>query len=202
MRCTTLVLDVGGVLVDWSPEYLYAKLIPDARQRAWFLANVCTREWNARQDAGRPLKAATEELVSRFPAYDPLIRAFYDRWDEMLRGCLPAGVALLEWALARSVPVHFLSNWSLETWPTALARFPLLSRAASRLLSGEIACCKPDERIFHEFLRRRSVGADECVFVDDSPENVEAAARIGFHALHARPGVDLVTAVQQFDLGR
>ena len=48
-----IIFDLGGVLIDWNPEYLYKKLIEDETQRKWFLETICTNDWNEKQDAGR-----------------------------------------------------------------------------------------------------------------------------------------------------
>jgi hypothetical protein len=48
-----VVFDLGGVLIDWNPDYLYRQLIPDSYERERFLSTICTPEWNHEMDAGR-----------------------------------------------------------------------------------------------------------------------------------------------------
>ncbi|HLI93190.1 MAG TPA: hypothetical protein VKU83_06260, partial [Puia sp.] len=79
----SLVFDLGGVLIDWNPEYLYHKLIPDEKERKWFLDEICSPEWNEEQDAGRSLAEGTEFLVRKYPQHEAAIRAYYGRWQEM-----------------------------------------------------------------------------------------------------------------------
>jgi len=58
-----VVFDLGGVLIEWNPRYLYRKLFAgDEAAMESFLANVCTVEWNERQDAGRSFADAVDEL--------------------------------------------------------------------------------------------------------------------------------------------
>jgi len=80
----TVVFDLGGVLVDWNPDYLYKDIFPNEEERRWFLSNITTLDWNEEQDAGRSLKEGTEWLVSQFPEHEKAIRAYYDRWKEMV----------------------------------------------------------------------------------------------------------------------
>src|SRR5580692_4802060 len=82
----TLVFDLGGVLIDWNPDYVYSSIFPNEEERKWFLSNICTPDWNEEQDAGRSLQEGTEHLVKKFPEHEQSIRAFYGRWTEMLRG--------------------------------------------------------------------------------------------------------------------
>ena len=92
MRPTAVVFDLGGVLVDWDPRYLYRQLFDDPDEMESFLAEVTTAEWNAHQDAGRPWAEAVELLVAEHPQRRELIEAFHRRWPEMLAGEIPGTV--------------------------------------------------------------------------------------------------------------
>jgi len=92
----TVIFDLGGVLIDWNPRYLYRTIFRTEEEVEWFLTHVCTTEWNEQQDAGRSFAAATEELVARFPGHESAIRAWYDRWQETIRGPIPETVDVLE----------------------------------------------------------------------------------------------------------
>lgn len=51
---STVLFDLGNVLIPWDPRHLYRKLLADDAAVEEFLANVCTQEWNERQDADAP----------------------------------------------------------------------------------------------------------------------------------------------------
>ncbi|QGZ62452.1 HAD family hydrolase [Paraburkholderia acidisoli] len=189
MAIKAVVFDFGNVLVDWSPEYLYRKLIPDDDERRWFFANVCTMDWVIRQDGGEPIAEGTQRLVAEFPAHEALIRAFYDRWHEMVPGLLEGGVATFERLEAAGVPLFGLTNWSAETFPWAWERFGILRRCRDVVVSGRVRLVKPDAAIYHEMFRRieaqlPGVQPGELAFIDDNPRNVAAAAALGWHAVH------------------
>ncbi len=67
-RRRAVVLDIGGVLIDWNPHHLYRALFAEEAAMESFLAEVCTDAWNACQDAGRPFAEAVAELTARHPA--------------------------------------------------------------------------------------------------------------------------------------
>jgi 2-haloacid dehalogenase len=94
-RLTTVVFDLGGVLIDWDPRHLYRQLFDDPDEMESFLAEVTTAEWNGRQDAGRPWAEAIEILVAEHPERRELIEAFQRRWPEMLAGEIPGTVDVL-----------------------------------------------------------------------------------------------------------
>lgn len=180
-----IVFDLGGVLIDWNPRYLYRQLFAeDEAAMERFLAEVCTSEWNARQDAGRPFAEAAAELVARHPELAEPINAFFDRWPEMVAGEITGTVAILTELKRAGYPIYALSNWSAETFPHARSRFDFFDLFDHLVISGEIKLVKPDRAIFDHLLAATGRRADECIFIDDSRPNVEAARSLGFDAIH------------------
>jgi 2-haloacid dehalogenase len=179
-----VVFDLGGVLIDWNPRYLYRKLF-DGNDEAmeYFLANVCTSNWNAQQDAGRTLAEACAILKRDHPAHAKFIDAWMERYDEMLAGPIQGTVDLLAELRARTVPIYALSNWSAETFPAALKRFDFLHWFRGTLLSGDVRLLKPDPRIFKMFFETHGVDPAQAVYIDDLPANVDAARTLGMHAI-------------------
>jgi 2-haloacid dehalogenase len=180
----TLVFDLGGVLIDWDPRYLYRKMFDDEDDIDIFLSEVCNSEWNVKQDAGRALAEATAERVALFPEKKPLIEAFYDRWEEMLGGEIGETVDILRELKAKDETLYALTNWSGETFPIALQRFDFLHWFEGTLVSGDEKLAKPDPAIFHLLLNRYDLQAQDCLFIDDSKINIEVASRIGFETHH------------------
>jgi len=178
------VFDLGGVLIDWNPRYLYRKLFgADEAAMEHFLANVCTSDWNVQQDAGRTLVEGCELLKKKHPEHAENIDAWLHRYDEMLGGAIQGTVDILSELRARGVPVYALSNWSSETFPAAQRRFDFLNWFDGMVLSGKVRLIKPDPRIFHVLFETHSVRPAESVYIDDLPHNVEAASALGMHAI-------------------
>jgi 2-haloacid dehalogenase len=189
MAAKVVVFDFGGVLIDWSPEYLYRKLIPDEATRGHFLTEVCSMDWVLQQDGGQPIAKGTDELVARFPQHEMLIRAFYARWEEMIGGVIEEGVALVDKLEAAGVPLFGLTNWSAETFPWAWERFPVLRRFRDVVVSGRVRLIKPDPAIYAEMYSRierhlPGIAPQEIVFIDDNIKNAHAAAALGWHGVH------------------
>ena len=186
MATDAVVFDLGGVLIDWDPRHLYRKLLADEAAVEEFLATVCTPEWNAEQDRGRPFAEGVAELVERHPAHAAAITAYHERWTEMLGGEIPGTVAVLAELRAAGVPLYALSNWSAETFRLTRGRFPFLEWFDGLVVSGEEGVTKPDRRIFELLIERFGLVPAATVFVDDSAANVTAARGLGLDAVRFR----------------
>ena len=178
------VFDLGGVLIDWNPRYLYRKLFNgDEAAMERFLANICTSSWNAQQDAGRPFAEACAILKSEHPGHDHLIDAWFQRQPEMVSGAIQGTVDILAELRARKVPLYALSNWSAETFPISLKRFEFLRWFDGTLLSGDVRLIKPDPRIFKLFFETHAVDPADAIYIDDMKPNLETAKALGMHGI-------------------
>ena len=181
----TVVFDLGGVLIDWNPEYLYKQIIPDEAERRWFLSNITTPDWNEEQDAGRSLEEGTELLVRQYPEHERSIRVFYDRWKEMLGGPIHETVEIFRHLKEESkVRLYALTNWSAETFPIALELYEFLHWFDGRLVSGAENIRKPSPEIYTLLIERFGIDPTKAVYVDDNLRNVIPARELGFYGIH------------------
>ncbi|MFN5641592.1 MAG: HAD family hydrolase [Sphingobacteriales bacterium] len=181
----TIIFDLGGVLIDWNPDYLYEKIFSDPEQRKWFYENVCTPDWNEEQDAGRGLQKATELLISKFPEHEENIRHYYGRWTEMLKGPIQGTVEVFkELKDSGRYKIYALTNWSQETFPVALERFDFLHWFDGRLVSGEEMTRKPFPDIYEKLIQRFSIDPTKALFTDDNLRNLKPAEEIGMKTIH------------------
>ncbi|MFD0795070.1 HAD family hydrolase [Mucilaginibacter litoreus] len=194
----TIIFDLGAVLIDWNPHYLYRNLFEDEKQMLSFLTNIATSDWNEEQDAGRSLAEGTELLVKRFPEHEANIRAFYGRWQEMLGGAFENTVAILK-QLKESgkYKIYALTNWSAETFPIALERYEFLSWFDGIVVSGTEKMRKPNPEFYELLLTRYNVKAQEALFIDDNLRNVLAAEKVGIQSIHYKSSGQLKFELEQ-----
>ena len=191
----TIVFDLGGVLVDWNPRYLYRKILPEAEMER-FLSEVCTTAWNEEQDRGRPIREAERILISQFPEKEHLIRAYYGRWEEMLSGPIEGTVEILAELKNHGHRILGLSNWSHETFPVAERLFPFLTSFEGIVVSGYEKIKKPDPRIFELLIRRYQLKPERSIFIDDVAANVSAARAQGLNTIHFQSPESLRESLQ------
>lgn len=185
-RPSIVVFDIGNVLIDWDPRRLYRKIFADEAACDRFLREVCTMEWNLQMDRGRAFADAVAEKIAEFPHLAAEIRAYDERWGEMVSGPIAGSVALKARLRAAGTPLYAITNFSREKFDYALARFPFLADFDGIVVSADVGMVKPERDIFELFLRRFAVPAEACVFVDDSPPNVATARSLGMIAHHFR----------------
>lgn len=178
-----IVFDFGGVLLDWNPRYLYKGYFKSDKEMEHFLTEICSPAWNSELDRGLPFDEGVKMLQARYPEYAEAIRLYKDGWADMLHGEIHEGVELLKDMKKEGFRIYGLTNWSVETIGIAFGRYGFFSLFEGIVVSGEEKLIKPDSRIFEVLLERYSLKAEECVFIDDSPANVSAAASLGFNAV-------------------
>ncbi len=178
-----VVFDFGGVLMDWDPRYLYRTYFKDEEQMEYFLSHICTDAWNAEQDRGRTFDEGVSLLLRQYPQYAEPIRMYKDRWESMLKGEFPRSVELLRRLKEQGYGIYGLTNWSAETIPIAFAKYDFFSLFDGIVVSGEEKLIKPDPKIYRILLDRYKLTAENTLFIDDSPANIEAASQLGFQTI-------------------
>lgn len=187
----TVVFDLGGVLIDWDPRYLYRKIFATEEEMDEFLATVATPEWHVEQDRGRTMEEATALLLRQHPQYGSQIEAYYGRWEEMFGGPIEDSVRVLRDVREQGHPLYALTNWSAEDFPLARERWEFLSWFDEIIISGEERKIKPDKEIYDVLVERTGLNPATTVFIDDRRPNIEAAEKLGFAAIEFRDATQL-----------
>ena len=178
-----VVFDIGGVLLDWNPRYLYRQLFDDEQEMEHFLSEICTLEWHEEHDRGKPFEVSCAELASLHPEYTEMIYAWGRRSEEMIAGPIEETVEILGRLKAAGVPCYALTNMETETFPLRVKRFPFMSWFDGVVVSAFEGVVKPDPEIFRRLLERFELTAESTLFVDDSQRNVDAARDAGIQAV-------------------
>jgi len=179
----TIIFDLGGVLIDWNPRYLYNQIFSDEEELEFFLRAVCSPEWNAQMDGEKSFSDGIEELIPLHPEYTDQIRAYFSRWEEMIAGIFSDTVQILSELKDAEYPLAALSNWSSETFPIVNARYEFLDWFEPLILSGHVGLVKPDHQIFNLLLCSVDRDSKDCIYIDDMEVNIKAASEVGFSTI-------------------
>ncbi|MDC0378225.1 MAG: HAD family phosphatase [Flavobacteriaceae bacterium] len=197
----TIIFDLGGVLVDWNPEYVYLNEFDgDRKKMNWFFDNICTSDWNEEQDGGKLIKIATKERIKLFPEHEKLIKMYYGRWEEMLKGEIIESVNILKKLKSKNYKLIALTNWSFETFPVAIRRFDFLKLFDGIVVSGKIKMLKPFKDIYNYTINKHKLSPSECVFIDDRVSNVQGAINCGIKGIHFQSSKQLIRELKKLNI--
>jgi len=197
-KVETIIFDLGAVLIDWNPRYLYRKIYKTEAEIDWFLENICTHDWNEKQDAGRPFQEATEELLALHPQHEVAIRAWYGRWKETMNGPIQGSVDIFkELKDSGRYKIYALTNWSAETFPWALEKFDFLNWFDGIVVSGHEKTRKPFPEFFQILFDRHQVNPATSLFIDDNLRNIEGGRALGLPGIHFMSPTQLKEELQR-----
>ena len=192
-----IVFDFGGVLVDWNPHHLYDKYFGSSEKADWFLKNICLYSWNLQMDGGKPFAEGVAELQAQYPEWTEAIGIYHTRWIEMMGGQFDDTVDVLRRLKAAGYRVFGLSNWSMETFPLVLDKYPVFQELEGMVVSGEEHLVKPDAAIYNRLLGRYQLQAEESLFIDDNADNVAGAKAVGMEAVRFVGAKELERALRE-----
>ncbi len=200
MNIKNIIFDFGGVVMDWDPRYFFKNHFNDDDKMEYFLKNIVTDEWNGEQDRGRTLAEGTELQVANHPEWEKEIRSYYDNWTTMLKSDIPHNVEVLRKLEHSKYELFGLTNWSAETFPYALENYDFFKIFKEKIVvSGTEKLIKPDPTIWNLLLERYQIKAEESIFIDDNPKNIEVAKSLGFICIHIKEDTNLEKELR--DLG-
>lgn len=189
LKIHDVMFDYCRVLLEWNCRNCLQKQFPN------LVDTICPNgsfgkndlagfyEFEDRMDGGELLKDLMPEYERRFGS--ELAEAF--RWycanyDQVLTRMMPGMVDLLHDLQKAGYGVWGLTNWSSETFPLALRKFPKLSTLLQgTIISGVEHLHKPQPEIFELAMSRFNLEAKHTVFFDDKPANIDGAHSVGMH---------------------
>ena len=181
----SVLFDLGGVLIDWSPRYLFSRHFSnDEPGLDHFLTHVCPSEWNVTMDAGKPAAVGLAERVAEHPQHESMIRRWFDEWPAMMKGPVEGVPEILASLKRAGLRTCALTNWSADTFHHAQNRFEFLQSFDDIVVSGRIGMIKPDPAIFHYTIEQCKLDPARTLFIDDSAKNIATAEMIGFRVHH------------------
>jgi 2-haloacid dehalogenase len=179
-----VIFDYGNVLVDWNPAYLFLPVFNgDEEKCRFFTDNICNREWFTRMDRGEDMDTCVAELQALRPEYADAVALFRDRWFDMCHGDIPGMLEIIQDLKQKGYGVFGLTNWPAATFAEARRRFRTIGSIDNYVVSSSVHLAKPEPAIYQLLLSKYNLKAQECVFIDDRADNVNAAMALGMSGI-------------------
>jgi len=180
----SVIFDYGNVLVDWNPAYLFLPVFGgNEAECRFFTDNVCNRDWFTRMDRGEDMDKCVAELQAEYPQYAHAVAMFRDRWFEMCHGDIPGMLEIIQELKSKGIGIYGLTNWPAATFTEARRRFKTLAAIDDYVVSSAVKLAKPEPEIYKLLLAKYNLKPNECVFIDDRKDNVEAAKALGMSGI-------------------
>jgi 2-haloacid dehalogenase len=195
-KTPVIVFDFGAVLVDWSPYYLYRKVMNSDEDIRVFLEEIDFKNWNPQFDKGVAFEQGVDEKCADFPHRAELIRRFHSHWLDTMGEVMQDTVEIVQRLKSAGFTLYGLSNWSVSKFNLVKDRFQFLDYLDGYLLSGEVNQIKPDPEIFHTLLERFNLTAKDCLFIDDSTANIQTAKGLGFQTIQFKSADQLAAELE------
>jgi len=182
MELSTVIFDIGGVVLNWVPERAFEQVMP-ADEVPGFMKRIGFDGWNRANDALASIEGSEDELVARFPADEARIRGYRQHFLRTVTEMVPGTPAVIAELGQAGVRLGALTNWAGDMFALARPRFGVFTRFGDIVVSGTEGVVKPDPEIYRLACERLGIDPGEAVFIDDSPANVHAADEFGLHGL-------------------
>lgn len=201
-KINTIIFDLGGVLIDWNPRYVFHDTyFEEAEKLDYFFQHICTSDWNEEQDAGRSIVTATQQLIEQYPEWEKAIRDFYGRWTDMLGGPIEGTVEIFREIKKKAhLRTYALTNWQANLFDIALVRYDFLHWFDGRVVSGEEKTRKPFPEFYQRLLTRYQVQPGQALFIDDNLRNVKAARELGIPSIQFESPEQLRQSLQEYEV--
>ena len=178
-----VVFDAGGVLLEWNPPRVIARLYPDPQVQAQIREYIFEHpDWHE-YDRGTITEASAPAHFARLSGRTPdEVRVLLRATAESLRP-IDGTVLLLDELAAAGVLLYLLSNMPEATYHILIKRHGFFAHFKHHVVSGKILLLKPEHAIYRHLVETTGIVPAESVFVDDLTRNVVAARESGLHAI-------------------
>ena len=179
-----IIFDMGNVLIKFTPSQIVEELGLESKEDEELLLKTVfhSGEWHL-TDLGTMTEVDLWNSVSqKLPEH--LLGYAHDiilEWDKKLVPVLGME-EVVRMCKENGYNVYLLSNASLRQ-PLYFPRIPGSQYFDGTVVSAIVGICKPDREIYEYLLFKYGLKAEECIFIDDLPKNIEAANAVGIHGI-------------------
>lgn len=192
-----IIFDIGNVLISFQPmNYLSSKFNDETTKKTLYNTIFRSKEWLL-LDRGTVTEAeAIEIFCTRQPSLEKEIRYVMENWDEM-HIPMKDSIELLNYLKDLGYHIFFLSNYHKKAFKVIFKKFDFIREVDGQVISSDVKLLKPEVQIFDVLLNKYDLKPQECVFVDDSLENIKTADKLGIHGIYFEDTASVYNIIQE-----
>jgi len=192
------IFDLGKVIVKFKVENLFKKFFKTDREIKYFLNNICTWDWHIQQDTKYDTSKAADSLIKKYPNYKIPIEAFYGRFLEMIDGIYEENLKIALNLKKKGKKIYILSNFPGDQFDNFMKQNKFLNEFDDMIISGKVGLKKPDKKIYELAIKKFDCNPSKTLFIDDRPENTEAAQNLGINIITLDDPIKLKDYIKNF----
>lgn len=177
----TILFDMGNVLVDFSPLYLVSKFTSNIDDIELLVSEIFLKqEWLELDNGTTTEQALIDDVKKRLPKrLHPTLIKIINNWDKHFTERKDI-LKLVKKLKQKNYKLILASNAGLRfnSFSKNIKAIKLLDDV---VISANIKLSKPNPKFFNYILKKHSLKAKECLFIDDLTKNVMAAVGVGIH---------------------
>lgn len=178
-----VIFDFGNVLVDYRlKEFLADKGFDEIMIKRILKASIMSPYWEQFERN----ELTVDEVFKAFVSMDPEIEAeIYKAYDN-IKGMLTIRDFATGWIMGLNKAgygTYYLSNYSSKAYYECSDSIAFIEHMNGGLVSFKVGMTKPDPNMYNRLLEEYKLTPEECVFIDDTEENVVVARELGFKAI-------------------
>lgn len=178
-----IIFDLGNVLLEFNPiEYLNGKIKNSDNVPKVFNAIFRSEEWPMLDRGTIEEDVAINNIITRNMELEEDIKAAFDNWYDILIE-MKETVEILKKLKDEGYKIYYLSNFHKAAFKVMVDKYEFFKLFDGGVVSYEEKILKPESEIYLKLADKYSLKLQECLFLDDTDENVQAATNLGMKGI-------------------
>ena len=178
-----VVFDVGKVLVAFTPVEMMKSLgFDDETCEIVLNAVFHSKLWDVNDKGTMTTEELTQGFIANAPEYEEQVKLAFQHVGDAIE-MFPFVMEWVKDLKARGYHLYIISNYGDYTFEQTKHKMEFLPYMDGIIFSYQHKMIKPDLEIYEKLLNDYQLKAEECVFIDDRLENVEAAKKVGYEGI-------------------
>ncbi|MGH4120232.1 HAD family hydrolase [Clostridium sp.] len=180
----SIIFDIGNVLLQFKPlDYLKAIFNDDKIETLVYKEVFQSNEWINLDRGILTQDDAIKAISQRNPNYKVHIKKCMDNWIDILTP-IEGTVHIVNKLKTNGYKLYLLSNFHSLAFENIYSKYDFFKNFDGGVISYKENLLKPETEIYTKLLDTYGLKAKECLFIDDTLLNTQAADRLGFNTIH------------------
>lgn len=182
-----IISDIGNVLFEFDTTGFINKNIETEDKEKFFDLVFGSENWQLMDKGDLAFEDAREYFLSVFPKYKDSLNKLFDSSLILCLNMHHNNINILKEYKERGYNIYYLSNMTVETFKCLREKTDFFDKTCiGGIVSAYEKIIKPNEEIYKLLLNRFSLKAEECLFIDDNLDNVNAAIKLGINSFQLK----------------